>query len=143
MTSKARTLSPDRQFKGHSLSEDKFLVTPISKFRNLKIVVPLPPERKEKEVKMEDCVVCLENNVPEDKKTNCGHYICPTCVCDLNELICPYCRTILTKVSFSRGFDELQALVVLINQNKKAEEASKQFIQAEQAAQGQNIQYDI
>jgi hypothetical protein len=49
----------------------------------------------------------------------------------------------LTKVSFSRGFDELQALVVLINQNKKAEEASKQFIQAEQAAQGQNIQYDI
>ena len=39
-----------------------------------------------------DCCICLETNVLENQKTECGHCICTECFDQMRKPVCPMCR---------------------------------------------------
>ena len=45
-----------------------------------------------------ECSVCMEDRETTDFKilNPCGHRFCQTCIANLNNKLCPYCRTSFT-----------------------------------------------
>lgn len=43
----------------------------------------------------EDCQICQDIKVSNDKMIDCGHYICIDCLKQLQKLECPICRSLL------------------------------------------------
>jgi hypothetical protein len=40
-----------------------------------------------------ECCICLEENVPEQEKTECGHCVCSGCLDQMTKPVCPMCRS--------------------------------------------------
>ncbi len=43
-----------------------------------------------------ECCICLEENVVEEQKTECGHCVCNECLDKMTKPICPMCRQEIT-----------------------------------------------
>jgi len=68
----------------------------LARQNRVKPITPRRPIKKPIENKSsshcEDCCICYDQKVEEDRFLACGHALCPTCISSLRSDKCPLCR---------------------------------------------------
>jgi phage FluMu protein Com len=123
--------------------KEKTFRPPIAQKGKLNLFIKKADEDKVEDVKMEMCVICGEEIVPENRGSACDkpHYTCIMCTCQMQTLRCNICNKVLTKFSFIRGVEEHKENIKKAERIKKAMNEEIAERQARQAARGEEIEY--